>query len=470
MNSDSDSDVDRGIGEDSLEENSVASDFDGNFALDDLDDYVYDDSFEVSSVESYEDPCIRDFERIKYNDPVLKKLSGVMYACRDFTDQEWEELGLDISNNTHLKKISFSFNNLNDHNALLFFSGLRRSCSIEEVDFDDNELLSVVGVRSMVPFLQNAGNLRELSLSQNNIRSEGFNIMFRALRDSPIETLYSYDCGIESIEIDELSIPRRLDRLFLSHNSINADGCRELAKLLKGEYSTLAELSLHDNKIDDDGVAFLVDALWNNTSLKTLQLYYNDDISHKGLLKILKLVNDTSCVKSTLQSNHTLTSIFRDDSEFFEQFEDESDLLQFFGMFLYERLISEITGYMIKKALAINKIHDGNAETAGKEKLIQQLRRDNKSILGKLQGVNRTLYSEIDPLHLPEVLSLVGRRHGQDELYVAFKSSIADVISIVNRREYIRQKRDQFIQKRDHYAALVEKLNAELAAIDASAR
>ena len=131
-------------------------------------------------------------------------------------------------------------------------------------------------------------------------------------------------------------------------------------------------------------------------------------------------------------------------------------------------MLKEAIGSMIKRAVTINYDHDGNAEAAGREKLIQQLRRDNRAILGQLQGVNRTLYSEIDSLHLPEVLSLVGRKHGQDELYVAFKSSIADVISIVNRRKCIRQKRDHFILKRDHYAALVEKLNADLAAIDES--
>ena len=300
MNSDSDSDVDRGIDGDSLEENSVASDFDGNFALDDLDDYVYDDSFEVSSVESYEDPCIRDFERIKYNDPVLKKLSGVMYACRDFTDQEWEELGLDISNNTYLKKISFNYNNLNDHNASFFFSGLRRSCTIEGVNFDDNELLSEVGVMSMVPFLQNASNLRNLSLGCNSIQSEGFNLLLRALRDSPIENLSCVQYGIESIKIDQSSIPRKLASLILQENSIKGDGCRELAKLLKGKDSTLAELDLHFNEIDDDGVVYLADSLRNNVSLKKLHLHYNDDISQKGLLLLLKLVNDISCVKSTI--------------------------------------------------------------------------------------------------------------------------------------------------------------------------
>ena len=46
--------------------------------------------------------------------------------------------------------------------------------------------------------------------------------------------------------------------------------------------------------------------------------------------------------------------------------------------------------------------------------------------------------------------------------YSALKPSIAEVISTVNRRESIKQRRD-------YYAAKIEELDAELAAIDAAA-
>ena len=274
MNSDSDSDVDRGSDGDSLEENSVASEFDDSFASD-------DDSFEELDILSG-GPSIRNFERIKNNNSRLEYF-GVNFL--DMNDEEWEELGLDISNNTHLKHISFNQNSINDHKASFFFSGLRRSSSIEGlvinaqsiegvgIDEHGDGELSVVGVRSMVPFLQNTSNLRKLALSGNNIQSEGFNTMFRALRDSPIETIFCSNCGIESLEIDESSIPRKFASLHLQENSINADGCRELAKLLQGESSSMEGLNLDGNQIDDDGVAFLVDALRGNTSLKILQSY-----------------------------------------------------------------------------------------------------------------------------------------------------------------------------------------------------
>jgi len=69
------------------------------------------------------------------------------------------------------------------------------------------------------------------------------------------------------------------------------------------------------------------------------------------------------------------------------------------------------------------------------------------------------LYSDINALHLPEVLALVGQHHGQGELYVALKSSIVTLFSTVNRKKFIQQQRDYHVTK-------AEQLNAELAAIE----
>ncbi len=78
---------------------------------------------------------------------------------------------------------------------------------------------------------------------------------------------------------------------------------------------------------------------------------------------------------------------------------------------------------------------------AGKEKVIYtHLPSGTRAAFADLQGVNSSLYSKISPLHLPEVLAFVSHYHGQTELYVALKSSIAGVISsIVNRKHSLPQ-------------------------------
>ena len=74
----------------------------------------------------------------------------------------------------------------------------------------------------------------------------------------------------------------------------------------------------------------------------------------------------------------------------------------------------------IYEATRINVKCNCNAEACGREKLIRfQLHSKRRSIPTELQKVNHSIYSEISPLHLPEVLSLVGHQHGQGELFAA---------------------------------------------------
>ena len=187
-----------------------------------------------------------------------------------------------------------------------------------------NEGVSTVGFRSILPFLQNAKNLVKLDVGCNNqMESEGFNIMFRGLHGSPIKKLNCGCCGVEAIDIDNEHAPKHLEELYLDANEISADGCRELSKLLQGVDATLKILDLDENKIDDEAVAILVGALQNNTSLTTLKLTNNNGeqdsgeswrtgITNLGKMLLLKLVNDISSTKAILQSNHTLQHIYLD--------------------------------------------------------------------------------------------------------------------------------------------------------------
>ena len=140
-------------------------------------------------------------KRIKENDPHFKSITRGGEDILNMTDEESEELGRDIANNTHLTKVYLAFRTLTDQKMSSLFRGLTRSSSIEHLELQYNGF-GTAGVRSMVPFIQNANSLTHLDLSYNNILTEGFNLIFRALRDSPIEYLHCCHCEIESIEID----------------------------------------------------------------------------------------------------------------------------------------------------------------------------------------------------------------------------------------------------------------------------
>jgi len=412
---------------------------------------VGDDSEE--DMGANEDDWLNDLQSIKDDDPDVTELAGNGHDnyIENMTDEGWEQLGRDISNNTHLTSLHLNEGALNDRKISFFFRGLTSSGTIKYMHLVENEL-SAAGVRSMVPFVQNVSDLTNLELDGNNIQSEGFNALMRALRDSPIETLSCDRCGIDSIEIDFVSSPKSLKSLHLGDNCINADGCRGLAKLLQGGDSTLKYLHLDDNKIDDEGVEILVDALKNNTSLETLNLRRNNDISRQRQIMLLKLCCDISSIKATLQSNHTLKNI-RLISENSDEFTE-----------IDEGVMKEID-----VATLINISYKNNPEGASRKKVIRtQLQSGTRAALCHLQDVNHSVYSEIDPLHLPEVLSLIGQHHGHAELFVALSSSIMALFSTVNRKKCIQQQMEYHAAKAAEHRAQLEELGTELEAIEAA--
>ena len=123
-------------------------------------------------------------QRIKVNDPQIKWLAGAGENLEDMSDEEWEELGRDISNNNHVERVEI-FDRVNDHEMSCLCRGLTGSRSIKNMDLSQNGF-SAAGIKSMVPFLHNATNLQHLDLDDNNIQSAGFKKLFRALRNSPI--------------------------------------------------------------------------------------------------------------------------------------------------------------------------------------------------------------------------------------------------------------------------------------------
>ena len=310
-----------------------------------LDDFLDNDSSDVDLFEAYVDlsEAYVDFSNVdaadsvstdiyeadEYNHSMLELIEINCSSLTDIkakggnggndeivvmTDEEWGELGRAISINTHLKTLKLYKGAIDDHKMSFLFRGLTRSSSIAHMLLFDNGF-SEVGVQSMLPFLQNTSNLMRLNLNNNNLQSEGFNLLFRSLHDSPIKQLECDGCGIESIEIGSEHIPRHLEHLSLENNNINADGCRGLAEFLQAGDVSLFGLYLQNNNIDDAGVTILVDALRSNITLTSLLLKENDGISQQGKIMLLKLVNDISSIKATLQSNHTLRNIYLDSSD-----------------------------------------------------------------------------------------------------------------------------------------------------------
>jgi hypothetical protein len=342
--------------------------------------------------------------------------------------RDWELLGRDLLGMS-FEELSITSRALDsDEKVSALFRRLMGSNTIKKIYMCNNHF-GIQGLRSMVPFLQHVTYLNTLDISGNNIGSEGFAVLWRGLRRSPIRHLICNMCGIESIEIDRYygrkCGPRIIESFGLDSNFINCDGVREIIKLLHTG-GRMTHLSLCNNRIGNEGVAALAEALKNDTWLQTLAIHSNELITDESKVLLLKLVIDVSSIKATLQSNYTLRRVEVAEPRLAFQERDE-----------YHDLIREATD--------INEEfpYPGNREAVGREKVIRlQLDSYWGEQLADLQGVRRSVYSEIDPLYLPEVLSLIGRRNGKTELFKAVSSTIMTLLhSCARDTEPPRKKR-----------------------------
>ena len=120
-----------------------------------------------------------------------------------------------------------------------------------------------------------------------------------------------------------------------------------------------------------------------------------------GLCPLLKLLNDVSSIKTTINSNHVLTSIR---SFAFSDIRDKTDTPT-----------KKEVRKLIKDATRINS----KSSNPGRDKIIQtQLNSTKRHKLAHLEGVSaESLLSEDESFILPEILSLVAETQGQNELY-----------------------------------------------------
>ena len=76
-----------------------------------------DNSSPEASVDNQEEDWLADLQRIRENNPLTSRIygRGEHNFLHNMTDEEWEELGRDMSNNTHLEDVHLDDGSLNDH-------------------------------------------------------------------------------------------------------------------------------------------------------------------------------------------------------------------------------------------------------------------------------------------------------------------------------------------------------------------
>jgi len=347
---------------------------------------------------------------------ILKEL--IETPSLELSDLAWKLLGRYIANNTCLKTFSLRSCGISDEKMALLFSELTSSSSISEFDVTINEF-GIEGLRSMIPFMSYSPQLINLGVGgNNNINTECFELLTRALHGRLVEKLYLFDCNITNISaLDIYNLPH-LQLLHLSDNNIGREGCLTISNLLQQEGSNLKQLYLASIGMGDEGAELLATSLKHNTKLETLSIPKNN-ITKRGKGAFLKLLVDASSIENTYNSNHTLMTLL---FELYITRNDETDR-------------------HIRTAIQINE-SSRNSHLAGREKIIKyQLNNQNRKELCHLKGIEYTSianpFADIEPLLFPNILALIGIEHGQSEFYQALIPMAPDLMSYIDRRALI---------------------------------
>lgn len=196
------------------------------------------------------------------------------------TDEMVQPIQQNLASTRNLKILFMSHNQLSDRAVGMLAEGLRVNAGIEEVQFTHNDL-SLPNGQSLIGAFAHMPNLHKLSLNSCNLIVP----CLEALRDALAENTVLQDISLYSNEIDAegaaiistmLANKKSLKTLGLSNNIIGQGGARELAANCLRELTSLSRLALESNLIGNVGLEAVAQALLHNTSLTEIFLYNND--------------------------------------------------------------------------------------------------------------------------------------------------------------------------------------------------
>jgi len=358
--------------------------------------------------------------RIKNNDADV----NVFHLCphnHQFTDLSWKLLGKYIANNTHLKEIHLNNCNITNERMALLFNGLVKS-SLSKLDLRGNPF-GVDGVRCMDGFLQNSPHLINLDFGNTHINTECFALLIHTLHDKPLKVLHVNNCIITDISALETYNLPNLQYLNLNKNNIGRNGCITLSNLLQKEGSTLTRLSLEWTGLGDEEAEILANSLENNNQLQVIILN-NNNITDRGCKAFLELLNNVASIESTYNSNNTLRECKLVDRLFDNEVHATKEMIR-----------------LLYSACQVNK-NNHTAHAVGKAKVIgSHLNSQTLKRLCNLQGIEYSysnIFADIEPILLPDILTLISSENGLSELYTALIQTAPDLLSYIDRKALIQ--------------------------------
>ncbi|KAM4601699.1 protein NLRC3-like [Polymixia lowei] len=226
------------------------------------------DVFDLKKYSASEKGFLRLLPVFKSSNRYLLNGCGLSKTC-------CEELSSVLSSNScSLRELDLSNNDLKDSGVKLLCAGLRSPhCRLETLRLNHNKLSERCCEELSSVLSSNSCSLRELDLSINNLKDSGVKLLSAGLR--------SPHC--------------RLETLRLNHNNLSETCCEELSSVLSSNSCSLRELDLSINDLQDSGVKLLSAGLRSpHCRLETLRLNHNN-LSETCCEELSSVLSSNSC-------------------------------------------------------------------------------------------------------------------------------------------------------------------------------
>ncbi|XP_065133089.1 NACHT, LRR and PYD domains-containing protein 3-like [Paramisgurnus dabryanus] len=240
----------------------------------------------LNSEEKLDEFILKKYDR---SDECLIRLLPVIKASRkadlsrcNLTEESYTSLTSVLSSN--LTELDLSYNKLQDSGVKLLSDGLKNTnCKLKTLHLY-NCSIGAKGCAALASALRsNPSHLRELNLNFNEPGDSGVKLLFDLLKDP--------HC--------------KLERLYLIDCNLTEKSCSSLAPVLGLNSSSLTELNMSVNNLQDSGVKLLSDGLKNtNCKLKTLTLF-SCSFGYKGFAALASALrsNPSHLRELNLRSN-----------------------------------------------------------------------------------------------------------------------------------------------------------------------
>ena len=219
--------------------------------------------------------CIALGELLQKSKPVLECLD---FSSNHIINERAATLGSAIGQSKKLKKLTMNIESITPSGCVALLRGLSNPNSqLEELDLCGNEIGDEGGIAFAAAIATNT-KLKILNLEYHSFSFNGWSPLLKSLvnQDSILENLYLAGANIGNRELsvlgNALGNNSTLKTLHFRRNqNITANGWTAFFECLSLN-SSLEDINVKDNNVDNESLASLVSALENNTHLKRLNL------------------------------------------------------------------------------------------------------------------------------------------------------------------------------------------------------